>query len=348
MEGKHSILFVDDEDNILSAIRRLFRREGYEILTAAGGEEGLAILEEHPVSLIISDQRMPQMIGSEFLARSREVSPNSIRMLLTGYSDLEAATQAINEGGVYRYITKPWDDEELKVTVRAGLARFEIEEDNRRLTSELQRKNAELEAFNERLEGKVAERTQELNLKVRELEGRDRIAQHMLSVHTLEETLEEVLQVAVDILQLDRAIIHLESEEGLSPAAGIGASAPGVREGHEELRRVEISGAHREAFEMVKRQREPVHVEEPEPPCSPFVVVPILRGDDLLGLLEADNQRSNRSISTEELSTVASFALQAAIAISDAQSHQDFDEWKHQLDAVLEDAERIDNPAGSL
>ena len=347
MEDKHSILFVDDEENILSAMRRLFRREGYEILTATGGEEALAILEKQPVSLIVSDQRMPQMIGAEFLARSREVSPNSIRMLLTGYSDIEAATQAINEGGIYRYITKPWDDEDLKTTVRAGLQRFQIGEDNRRLTAELQRKNAELEAFNERLEEKVAERTRELNLRVRELQGRDRIAQHMLSVHTLEETLEEVLQVAVDILQLDRAIIHLEEEDGFFPAAGIGASAPGAREGRQELRLVEISVTHLEAFETVRLRREPVHVEESDPPISPFVVVPILRGDDLLGLLEADNLRSNRPISNEELSMVASFALQAAIAISDAQSHQDFGEWKQQLDAVLQDVDRLQDPTSS-
>ena len=98
MEATHTVLFVDDEENILKALSRVFRREGYRLLTATSGREGLELLQANPVALIVSDQRMPEMLGAEFLRRSREVSPHTIRIMLTGHSDMEAATQAINEG----------------------------------------------------------------------------------------------------------------------------------------------------------------------------------------------------------------------------------------------------------
>ena len=88
---------------------------------------------------------MPEMIGAEFLARSQEIAPHSIRIMLTGYSDIEAATQAINEGGIYRYITKPWDDEDIKMVVREALERLDLEQQNRQLTEELKIKNALIE-----------------------------------------------------------------------------------------------------------------------------------------------------------------------------------------------------------
>lgn len=183
MTMQHTLLLVDDEENILNSLRRLFRREGYTILTATSGAEGLELLAQNEVSLIMSDQRMPQMIGAEFLAKSREIAPHCIRIMLTGYSDLEAATEAVNRGGISRYITKPWNDDEISQIVRDALRQIELERENKQLTIELQQKNKELEDFNARLEKAVRQRTRELQLKVKELEGKDRIAQHMLSVH---------------------------------------------------------------------------------------------------------------------------------------------------------------------
>lgn len=129
-----AILFVDDEENILSALVRLFRKEDYEVLTAISGIEGLKILESRDISLVISDHRMPGMTGVEFLSRVKEVSPNTIRIMLTGYADLEAAIAAINKGEVYRFISKPWNDEELKLTVRQSLDYRDLVLKNRTLT----------------------------------------------------------------------------------------------------------------------------------------------------------------------------------------------------------------------
>ena len=121
---KHSILIVDDEQQILKALQRMFRAEGYSISTAINGAEGILRIEEStkPFSLIISDQRMPGMNGSEFLKRSKKLLPDATRILLTGYSDLDAISDAINKGEIYRYITKPWDPESLKHQVRAALS----------------------------------------------------------------------------------------------------------------------------------------------------------------------------------------------------------------------------------
>jgi len=131
---KPTILFVDDEENILSSLVRLFRKEDYDLLTATGGEEGLKIVESREISLVISDHMMPGMTGVDFLTRVKDISPDTIRIMLTGYADLEAAISAINKGEVYRFISKPWNDEELKLTVRQSLDYRDLVLKNRSLT----------------------------------------------------------------------------------------------------------------------------------------------------------------------------------------------------------------------
>lgn len=131
---KPTILFVDDEENILSSLVRLFRKEDYDLLTATGGEDGLKIVESRDISLVISDHMMPVMTGVDFLTRVKDISPDTIRIMLTGYADLEAAISAINKGEVYRFISKPWNDEELKLTVRQSLDYRDLVLKNRSLT----------------------------------------------------------------------------------------------------------------------------------------------------------------------------------------------------------------------
>jgi two-component system sensor histidine kinase/response regulator len=132
MDHKHTILCVDDEPHNLDALRRTLRKE-YNVLTALNGVEGLELLEQHPVSLIISDQRMPQMTGVEFLEKSVDRHPEVIRIILTGFTDIEDLIGAINTGRVYRYITKPWEPNDLRVTIRRALESLELNQENRRL-----------------------------------------------------------------------------------------------------------------------------------------------------------------------------------------------------------------------
>ena len=112
-----TLLLVDDEPGILSSLRRLFRREGYTILTAGSGMEGLKLLASNPVDVIISDARMPEMDGAEFLGKARAIYPDAVRMMLSGYTDLEAVTTAVNQGELFSFLTKPWDDASLIETV---------------------------------------------------------------------------------------------------------------------------------------------------------------------------------------------------------------------------------------
>lgn len=123
-ERKNTVLLVDDEPNILSSMRRCLRRDGYEILTAGSGEEALELLANHPVMVILCDQRMPGMTGTEFLSRVKVMHPHTVRMILSGYSDLNSITEAINKGEIYRYHTKPWDDNELRKAIQDAISHY--------------------------------------------------------------------------------------------------------------------------------------------------------------------------------------------------------------------------------
>lgn len=171
MSGPGTILCVDDEPHILSALRRLFRSQGYEILLANGGPEGLALLAQHEVDLVISDMRMPGMDGVEFLEKVRATHPDAVRMLLTGYADVAQILGAINRGEIYRYITKPWDDTEILLVVRHALERRALEREKVRLEALTQRQNAQLRELNQGLEAQVAARTAQLRAAHDELLG---------------------------------------------------------------------------------------------------------------------------------------------------------------------------------
>ena len=158
-----SLLFVDDEPSILSALRRLFRPHGYRIFTAEGGAAGLAVLEQQQIDLVVSDMRMPEMDGASFLKQVRARWPKVMRILLTGYADIGSTVSAINEGEIYRYIAKPWDDNEILSIVREATERQRLEAENQRLSQLIQAQNEELKALNSNLENKVAERTAELS-----------------------------------------------------------------------------------------------------------------------------------------------------------------------------------------
>ncbi|TFW32340.1 HD domain-containing phosphohydrolase [Massilia horti] len=157
-----TVLCVDDEKHILSALRRLFRTQGYEVLTEESARAGLALLETRPVDVVISDMRMPEMDGVEFLEQVRLRSPDSMRLLLTGNADVRLILDAVNRGEIHRYITKPWDDHEMSLVVRHALERKALVEEQRRLEALTQSQNERLRELNQSLEAKVAARTAQL------------------------------------------------------------------------------------------------------------------------------------------------------------------------------------------
>ena len=150
-----TLLLVDDEPNILSSLQRLFRPVGYRILTATGGALGLEILAKEKVDLIISDMRMPEMDGAAFLEQAAARWPQVVRLLLTGYADLTSAVAAVNKGNIYRYLSKPWEDNDVRITVQQAL-------EKQRLEARVAEQNAQLKDLNANLETKVAAQTQEI------------------------------------------------------------------------------------------------------------------------------------------------------------------------------------------
>lgn len=134
--SKHPILLVDDEPEILFSLRGLLRRE-FDLHTAQSGAEALEILRQHPIHLIMTDQRMPQMTGVELLRRARGEFPEAIRLVFTGYADIKAVVDAINEGQIYRYLTKPWDPDELVAVLHQACDYYEHLVERRRLLLDL-------------------------------------------------------------------------------------------------------------------------------------------------------------------------------------------------------------------
>ncbi|NOV28779.1 HD domain-containing phosphohydrolase [Methylomonas sp. ZR1] len=157
-----NLLFVDDEPNVLKALRRLFRGAEYQVYMAESGADGLEILAQQPIDLIISDMRMPQMDGAEFLTRAAERWPNIVRILLTGYADIESTIAAVNKGKIYSYCSKPWEDNELKILVNNALEQKRLRDERRQLFDIINRQNQELKELNAGLEDKVEKRTEQL------------------------------------------------------------------------------------------------------------------------------------------------------------------------------------------
>jgi response regulator RpfG family c-di-GMP phosphodiesterase len=164
-----TILFVDDEPSILSSLRRLFRPHGYHIFIAESGAAGLEVLEREAIDLVVSDMRMPEMDGAHFLEQVRQRWPHVVRLLLTGYADVTSTIAAINCGEIYRYIAKPWDDNDIVLTVRDALEHQRLASENARLLTLTQQQNEELKDLNAGLEQKVAERTAEVQQALKDL-----------------------------------------------------------------------------------------------------------------------------------------------------------------------------------
>jgi len=182
---RHRVLFVDDDRAVLKSLARLFHRDGLEVMTAENSAEALELLGRYPVQLVVSDQRMPGASGVEFLSQVKERYPEVVRVLLTGYADMDAAAGAINRGQVFRFLQKPWDDGDLRDTVSQALAYHDLLVENQRLMELTSRQNLELRELNLNLEAKVRERTRELE---------DSVARYREANTRLQQTQEQLIQ----------------------------------------------------------------------------------------------------------------------------------------------------------
>ena len=322
------ILVVDDVPANLDVLVEALDREGYNVLVASNGTTALEVAAYARPDLILLDVMMPGIDGFETCRRlqaDHNLEDTPV-IFLTARDDIEGIVEGFEAGGL-DYITKPFKKEEVLVRVRTHLER-----------TLLARNLAELNAH---LEQKVAERTREVQLRLKELEGKDRIAQHLLTFNTLEETLAVVLEVITNILKLDSAAVFLRENGELQATAAIGVTDPGAIIGRSELTKLsfEPNAAAAQSIE----QKSATMVKDADPPTA---LVPILRDEDVLGLIQVENHQSKRDITDADLKTLTSFALQSAVAITDAQVRQDPEAWRDQLDEILEIEEELEDSEG--
>lgn len=188
------ILLVDDEHNILSSLSRLLEEENYSVMTASSGAEGLRLLEENKIDLIISDMRMPQMDGASFLKQAAEKWPESIRILLTGFADMKSTIAAVNEGQIFQYITKPWNDEDLLRRVRSALELKQLKDYNLHLERIQAQQNARLLELTEQQETIIQRRTAELEQTALQLDS---------AYQELQETYYQTVPLLANLIELN-------------------------------------------------------------------------------------------------------------------------------------------------
>ena len=168
------ILLVDDEQPILASLRRLLAFEPYEILTTEVGAQALEVLAAGNIAVVMSDQHMPGMEGVELLRRARDLAPDTSRILFSGHIDIDLLRAAVNGGEVYRFVTKPWEDDEVLAAVRHGVERWQLMRQNRVLREQTESQNDQLRRFNRSLEDLVTARTTDLNRRTQDLDLRNR------------------------------------------------------------------------------------------------------------------------------------------------------------------------------
>lgn len=169
-DRQHTILCVDDEANILNSVKRFVRKDNYQVLTASGGAEALEVLEKNQVHLIISDQRMRGMSGTELMGIVKERYPDVIRIILSGFIDVDAITESINKGHIYRFLLKPWKDHSLKQEIQKALDEYDLHQANKELYRKVQGQNEELKKISENLEALLQSKSEELLMQNQILE----------------------------------------------------------------------------------------------------------------------------------------------------------------------------------
>lgn len=224
------LLLVDDEPNILTSLNRLLRAEGYAIRTAESGAQGLELLEQEPADVILSDMRMPTMNGAEFFKQARERWPDSVRILLTGFADVESTISAVNKGGIHAYLNKPWDDVQLLQAVRGAVERKRLVDERDALLKLTAQQNDELTFLNDGLEDAVRARTAELKQSASFLE---------LSNKKLKESFLTTLNVFSNLVQLRQETLGGHGKRVADMARKL-ASRMGLRE--HELNDITLAG----------------------------------------------------------------------------------------------------------
>lgn len=177
---KYQVLCVDDEQNILRAIKRALFSLDVDLTLVDSGEKALAVMKEKPIHVVISDMKMPGMTGAELLEQVAAHYPDTFRVVLTGFADIDATIKAVNQGRIHRYLQKPWDNQELINTIEEGLERIKLKDENARLQKLTKLQNAKLKEVNNSLEQVVLKRTKQIKAALRRIEQRNAALEQVL------------------------------------------------------------------------------------------------------------------------------------------------------------------------
>lgn len=291
------VLYVDDEPENLRIFELGFRRD-FSVLTASGGEEGLALLAKRPVAVVLSDQKMPGLSGVEFLARARALDPKTIRLLITAYGDAATLGNAINEGSIYRYIAKPWRPDELRLAVRRAIEVYALDRERDQLLLELTTLNRVARTINQELD--------------------------------LEPLLGLLLDSVVGELGFDAATLLLFDERRralrvarMAPADTVASALEGFairsEEAPEFIQRLDSGEIQLLSQDQASSYEPPLRQLVNEVAADQALVVPLVVKKRVIGALAVDNRRGGPAFDADEHLLLDGFATQAAIAIANAQ-----------------------------
>ncbi len=343
----HALLFVDDDPLFLDRCENLFSDSPYTLHFAASPAQALVLLQDglEPVVAVVG-QDMSEMTGPQFLLQLKGHQPHCQFIMAAGQCDQSLVVQAVNKSGLFRFYAKDVADEELKRGVIDGVSHYLNRQQSIQVAKKVVASKAELEDLTLYLEKRVESHTRKLQhafdenvqltctLKrtVRELEGRDRVLRHLLTIHTLEDTLQTILEVLNDVLSIRYGIMHIADEDGvLQPSCVF----------PEESRDAVSSSASKlvqDAFSSGQMQ-----AAEDGQGAQASVAIPICKGDMVLGVIEVGWGEGSGETSCGEVDflencqTIYNFAIHAAIAVCDHNISSDKSSWSKTIDDVLLD-----------
>jgi two-component system, NtrC family, sensor kinase len=307
---EYPVLYVDDEPENLRIFQLGFRRD-FSILTAESGEEGLRILNEQPVALVLSDHRMPRMTGTEFLARARELDPKTIRILVTAYGDADTLGSAINDGSIYRYVPKPWRPDELRMTLQRGIEVYALDREREAL--------------------------------IRELTTVNRLGRIINQELALEPLFDLLLRAVTEDLGFDGAALLLLEDEGVH--ARFVRQRPVDDRVARSLSKLTLRAAESPVFfgdlvngrvttlrfEEATRYEMPVRQWVTEVSAEEIMVLPLRGKRGVIGALAVDNRRGRRAFDVDDRMLLDGVTMQAVIALENARLVDDLRRSRQQV-----------------
>jgi CheY-like chemotaxis protein len=322
-----SILVVDDEKPVRYMLRRLLEGNGYAVTEADSAEQALEVIGNARADLVITDLKMPGMDGLAMAQVLLKQEPSRPVLMMTAYADLESARRAVAVG-IYEYFIKPVDVSDVLAGVQRALEHRKLVLENRDYQRDLERR--------------VEERTHELRLKVAELEARDRLLSHMLSIHEPEETLGLAVGLALDLCDCDAGVLFVPDAEGtLVPRVAVGYEAGDQVTTGDALAALALGDAVSAAALCTATESGQACVRDPGPVRTgfgihSFAALAVRRGDTLIAVLEVGRKRKDTLVGDSDLASLTDFLGYIAMALADCQLQEQMPEWGEDLGAALD------------